>query len=118
MPFAEPVTDETASGFDRIATADIDQILQQLTLGEKVAARYSPQCLLQEIEGLAPTTFRGQPGIPFLGAPCFRWRQEDTGQAQSLTPLTSYLSPVTLDLPPPTDITSLSGEIHTDWGVQ
>lgn len=55
MLFVEPVTDETASGFDCIATADIDQILQQLTLGEKVAARYSRQCLLQEIEGLAPS---------------------------------------------------------------
>ncbi|OGM43359.1 beta-glucosidase J [Aspergillus bombycis] len=37
MPFVKSAPDGIASGFDRIATADIERILQQLTPDEKVA---------------------------------------------------------------------------------
>ena len=37
MPCIESIPDGTASGFHCIATADIEQILQQLTQDEKVA---------------------------------------------------------------------------------
>ncbi|KAE8153374.1 glycoside hydrolase superfamily [Aspergillus avenaceus] len=59
MPSAVPVAAEIASGFHQIATADIEQILQQLTLEEKVVL-------------LSGDDFWHTVSIPRLGIPAIR----------------------------------------------
>ncbi|OOO07342.1 glycoside hydrolase family 3 domain protein [Aspergillus oryzae] len=66
MSFVESVPDRVANGFDRIATADIEQIIQQLTRDEKVAL-------------LTGEDFWHTVPIPRLGIPSIRFSDGPNG---------------------------------------